>query len=72
MTLLTQTHHFYKDLEEAAREEAAARGLELAIVACEMGAAKQAAQLEVSWRSASPRSSPRRATRTPSDHTWHG
>jgi ABC-type sugar transport system substrate-binding protein len=46
MTLLTQTHAFYKDLEDAARQEAAARGLELVVVACEMDAARQAAQLE--------------------------
>jgi ribose transport system substrate-binding protein len=46
MALLTQTHDFYKDLEQAAREEAAARNLELSIVACEMDPAKQAAQLE--------------------------
>jgi ribose transport system substrate-binding protein len=46
MALLTQTHDFYKDLEKAAREEAAARNLELSVVACEMDPAKQAAQLE--------------------------
>jgi len=46
MALLTQTHDFYKDLEQAAREEATARDLELSIVACEMDPAKQAAQLE--------------------------
>jgi len=46
MALLTQTHDFYKDLEQAARDEARARGLELTIVACEMDPAKQAAQLE--------------------------
>jgi ribose transport system substrate-binding protein len=46
MALLTQTHDFYKDLEQAAREEARARDLELSIVACEMDPAKQAAQLE--------------------------
>jgi ABC-type sugar transport system substrate-binding protein len=46
MALLTQTHDFYKDLEQAAREEAKSRNLELSIVACEMDPAKQAAQLE--------------------------
>jgi ribose transport system substrate-binding protein len=46
MALLTQTHDFYKDLEQAAREEARARNFELSIVACEMDPAKQAAQLE--------------------------
>jgi ribose transport system substrate-binding protein len=46
MALLTQTHDFYKDLEQAAREEARARNIELSIVACEMDPAKQAAQLE--------------------------
>jgi ribose transport system substrate-binding protein len=46
MALLTQTHDFYKDLEQAAREEARARNMELSIVACEMDPARQAAQLE--------------------------
>jgi ribose transport system substrate-binding protein len=46
MALLTQTHDFYKDLEQAAREEARARNFELSIVACEMDPARQAAQLE--------------------------
>jgi ribose transport system substrate-binding protein len=46
MALLTQTHDFYKELEKAAREEAAARNLELSIVSCEMDPAKQAAQIE--------------------------
>jgi ribose transport system substrate-binding protein len=46
VTLLTQTHTFYKDLEAGLREEAAARKLDLVVVACEMDPAKQAAQLE--------------------------
>jgi ABC-type sugar transport system substrate-binding protein len=46
VTLLTQTHAFFKDLEEGLREEAAARNLDLVIVACEMDPAKQAAQIE--------------------------
>ena len=46
VALLTQTHTFYKDLEESLRSEAAARNLDLAVVACEMDPARQAAQLE--------------------------
>lgn len=46
VSLLTQTHAFYKDLEDGLREEAAARGLDLVIVACEMDPARQAAQIE--------------------------
>lgn len=46
VSLLTQTHAFFKDLEEGLREEAAKRGLDLVIVACEMDPAKQAAQIE--------------------------
>ena len=46
VTLLTQTHAFFKDLEEGLREEAKARNLELVVVACEMDPAKQAAQIE--------------------------
>ncbi len=46
VTLLTQTHAFYKALEDGLREEAAARGFELVIVACEMDPARQAAQIE--------------------------
>jgi ribose transport system substrate-binding protein len=46
VSLLTQTHAFFKDLEDGLREEAAARGLELVIVACEMDPAKQASQIE--------------------------
>jgi ribose transport system substrate-binding protein len=46
VSLLTQTHAFYKELEDGLREEAAARHLELIVVACEMDPAKQAAQIE--------------------------
>jgi ribose transport system substrate-binding protein len=46
ITLLTQTHDFYKELEDAMRKEAAARGLELIVTSCEMDPAKQASQLE--------------------------
>jgi ribose transport system substrate-binding protein len=46
VSLLTQTHAFYKELEDGLREEAKARNLELVIVSCEMDPAKQAAQLE--------------------------
>lgn len=46
VSLLTQTHAFYKDLEDAMRSEASAQGLDLAVVSCEMDPAKQAAQLE--------------------------
>jgi ribose transport system substrate-binding protein len=46
VTLLTQTHDFFKDLEGGLREEAKARGLELVVTACEMDPAKQASQIE--------------------------
>lgn len=46
VTLLTQTHSFFKDLEAGLREEAAKRNLNLIVVACEMDPAKQAAQIE--------------------------
>src|SRR2546425_4024809 len=46
VSLLTQTHAFYKELEDGLREEAKARDLELVIVACEMDPARQAAQIE--------------------------
>ncbi len=46
VTLLTETHAFYKELEDAMRKEAAADGLDLVIVACEMDPAKQASQIE--------------------------
>ena len=46
VTLLTQTHAFYKTLEAGVREEAAAKGLDVVVVACEMDPAKQASQIE--------------------------
>ena len=46
VTLLTEQHAFYKDLEDGLREEAGAKNLDLVIVACEMDPAKQAAQIE--------------------------
>jgi ribose transport system substrate-binding protein len=46
VSLLTETHTFYKELEVGLRQEAAVRGLDLVIVACEMDPAKQAAQIE--------------------------
>jgi ribose transport system substrate-binding protein len=46
VTLLTQTHAFYKDLEDGLREEAKGRNLDLIVVACEMDPSKQAAQIE--------------------------
>jgi ribose transport system substrate-binding protein len=46
VSLLTETHTFYKELEDGLRQEAAVRGLDLVIVACEMDPAKQAAQIE--------------------------
>ncbi|HEX6737976.1 MAG TPA: substrate-binding domain-containing protein [Vicinamibacteria bacterium] len=46
VTLLTQTHDFFKDLEGGLREEAKARGFDLVITACEMDPAKQASQIE--------------------------
>ena len=46
VSLLTQTHAFYKDLEDGLREEAKARNLDLVVVACEMDPAKQASQIE--------------------------
>jgi ribose transport system substrate-binding protein len=46
VTLLTQTHDFFKDLEAGLREEAAARNLDLVVLSCEMDPAKQAAQIE--------------------------
>ena len=46
VSLLTQTHAFYKSLEDALRSEAQARNLDLTVVACEMDPAKQAAQIE--------------------------
>jgi ribose transport system substrate-binding protein len=46
VTLLTQTHAFFKELEDGLRQAAAEQGLELVVVACEMDPAKQAAQIE--------------------------
>lgn len=46
VTLLTQTHSFFKDLEDALRAEAAAQGMDLVVVACEMDPARQVAQFE--------------------------
>ena len=43
VSLLTQTHAFFKDLEDGLREVAGKRGLDLVIVACVMDPAKQAA-----------------------------
>ena len=46
VAFLTQTHAFYKELEEAMRAQAAARQLDLVVVSCEMDPARQAAQIE--------------------------
>ncbi|MEO8483315.1 MAG: substrate-binding domain-containing protein [Acidobacteriota bacterium] len=46
VTLLTETHMFYKAMEDALRSEAAAKNMDLAIVSCEMDPAKQASQFE--------------------------
>jgi len=46
VTLLTQGHAFYKDLEAGVRDEAQAKGFDVVIVACEMDPTKQAAQIE--------------------------
>lgn len=46
VSLLTQTHAFYKDLEDAMRKEAAVKNVDLTVVACEMDPARQASQLE--------------------------
>ena len=46
VTLLTETHAFFKELEDALRSEAKTRQLDLVVVACEMDPAKQAAQME--------------------------
>ena len=46
VSLLTQSHTFYKDLEDAMRAEAAARDLDIVFNACEMDPAKQASQIE--------------------------
>ena len=46
VSLLTQTHAFFKELEEGLRDGAKENGFELVIVACEMDPARQAAQIE--------------------------
>jgi ribose transport system substrate-binding protein len=46
VTLLTQTHDFYKELEKGMKDEADKRGLELIVTSCEMDPAKQASQIE--------------------------
>lgn len=46
VTLLTETHMFYKAMEDALRAEAAVKNMDLAIVSCEMDPAKQASQFE--------------------------
>jgi ribose transport system substrate-binding protein len=46
VTLLTNTHAFFKALEAGLRQEAAAKNLDLIVVACEMDPAKQASQIE--------------------------
>jgi ribose transport system substrate-binding protein len=46
VSLLTQGHSFYKDLEAGVRDEAAAKGFDLVVVSCEMDAARQASQIE--------------------------
>jgi ribose transport system substrate-binding protein len=46
VSLLTQSHTFYKDLEDSMRSEAASKNLDLVVVACEMDPAKQASQIE--------------------------
>jgi ribose transport system substrate-binding protein len=46
VTLLTNTHAFYKSLEAGLREEATLQGFDLVIVACEMRPTEQASQIE--------------------------
>jgi ribose transport system substrate-binding protein len=46
VSLFTSTHAFYKELEAGLRSEAAAKGLDLVVVSCEMDSAKQASQFE--------------------------
>jgi ribose transport system substrate-binding protein len=46
ITLLTQTHAFFKELEAGVRAAAAEKGFEVVVVACEMDPARQAAQIE--------------------------
>jgi ribose transport system substrate-binding protein len=46
VTLLTEGHSFYKDLEAGVRDEAAAKGFDVVVVACEFDPTKQASQIE--------------------------
>lgn len=46
VTLLTQSHTFFKDLEAGVRAAAAQNGFDVVVVACEMDPARQAAQIE--------------------------
>jgi ribose transport system substrate-binding protein len=46
VSLLTEQHAFYKELEDGLREEAKKKDLDLVIVACEMDPGKQASQIE--------------------------
>lgn len=46
VTLLTETHSFYKELEAGLREEAQAKGFDIVVRACEMDSTKQASQIE--------------------------
>jgi ribose transport system substrate-binding protein len=46
VTLLTETHSFYKELEAGLRDEAQVKGFDLVIRACEMDPTKQASQIE--------------------------
>ena len=46
VTLLTQTHTFFKELEAGVRAAAAQKGYDVVVVACEMDPARQTAQIE--------------------------
>jgi ribose transport system substrate-binding protein len=46
VTLLTQTHAFFKDLEAGVRDAAAKHGFDVVVVACEMDPARQSSQIE--------------------------
>jgi ribose transport system substrate-binding protein len=46
VTLLTNTHSFFKELEAGLREAAATKKFDLVVVACEFDPAKQASQVE--------------------------
>jgi len=46
VSLLTESHAFFKELEDGLRAQAGVRGLDLVVVACEMDPARQAAQIE--------------------------